>query len=66
MKNNLIRGIRKASEFMMEEGESIWTENSYKYLPADLVVMLERAGFRLAEQWIESQDGFALTLVEAV
>ena len=52
-------------EFMMEEGESIWTESSYKYLPADLVVMLERAGFRLAEQWIESQDGFALTLAQA-
>ena len=27
--------------------------------------MLERAGFRLVEQWIHEEDGFALTLVEA-
>jgi L-histidine Nalpha-methyltransferase len=53
-------------DIVMEEGESIWTESSYKYLPADLVVMLEGAGFRLAEQWVESEGGFALTLVEAV
>jgi len=29
-------------------------------------LMLESAGFKLAEQWIDSQAGFALTLVEAV
>ena len=28
--------------------------------------MLERAGFRRIEQWIDDDDGFALTLVEAV
>ena len=27
--------------------------------------MLERAGFRRVEQWIDEADGFALTLVEA-
>jgi len=53
-------------DIVMEEGESIWTESSYKYQPADLVVMLEGAGFRLLEQWIEREGGFALTLVEAV
>jgi uncharacterized SAM-dependent methyltransferase len=28
--------------------------------------MLERAGFRRVEQWIDDAEGFALTLVEAI
>ena len=47
-------------------GETIWTESSYKYRPEAVVLMLERAGFRQLEQWTDSVDGFALTLVEAV
>lgn len=49
-----------------EEGETIWTESSYKYRPDTVVHMLERAGFRRVEQWIAEADGFALTLVSAV
>ena len=52
-------------EFVIADGESIWTESSYKYTRAGIVVALERAGFRLVEQWIDEADGFALTLVEA-
>jgi L-histidine Nalpha-methyltransferase len=52
-------------DFVIEDGESIWTESSYKYTPAGIVVALERAGFDLVEQWTEGGDGFALTLVEA-
>ena len=52
-------------EFVLADGESIWTESSYKYTRAGVVVALERAGFRLVEQWIDEADGFALTLVEA-
>ena len=44
--------------------EFIWTESSYKYRPDQVVAMLERAGFRRVEQWIDEADGFALTLVE--
>jgi L-histidine N-alpha-methyltransferase len=51
-------------EFRIAEGESIWTESSYKYAPAGIVAMLERAGFHLVEQWVDRQDGFALTLAE--
>lgn len=51
--------------FTIGEGESIWTESSYKYQPAALVTMLERAGFRLVEQWIDGEAGFALTLAIA-
>jgi L-histidine Nalpha-methyltransferase len=49
-----------------EAGETIWTESSYKYEPSGVVRMLERAGFRRVEQWIDQADGFALTLVEAI
>lgn len=52
-------------EVAFEEGETIWTESSYKYHPDEVVRMLERAGFRAAEQWVSDADGFALTLVEA-
>ena len=49
-----------------EAGETIWTESSYKYEPSGVVRMLERAGFRRVEQWIDDAEGFALTLVEAI
>jgi len=47
-----------------DEGETIWTESSYKYEPGDVVRMLERAGFRHVKQWLDTDSGFALTLVE--
>jgi dimethylhistidine N-methyltransferase len=53
-------------EFVMEEGETIWTESSYKYEPAGIIALLARAGFDPLEQWIDDRDGFALTLVEAI
>ena len=53
-------------EFELADGESIWTESSYKYQPDSIVRMLDRGGFRLIEQWIDHEDAFALTLVEAI
>jgi L-histidine Nalpha-methyltransferase len=50
-------------EVTFDEGESIWTESSYKYRIEDLAPMLDRAGFQVAGQWQEA--GFALTLAEA-
>jgi dimethylhistidine N-methyltransferase len=52
--------------FDLANGESIWTESSYKYQPDGIVRMLERAGFQLMEQWVDREDAFALTLVEAI
>jgi L-histidine N-alpha-methyltransferase len=49
-----------------EEGETIWTESSYKYRPGDVQRMLERAGFSHVAQWIDEATGFALTLVTAL
>ncbi len=51
-------------DFVIEDGESIWTESSYKYTPAQIALALEQAGFRLVEQWVDGEAGFALTLVE--
>ena len=52
-------------DFVMAEGEMIWTESSYKYEPPEIVSMLERSGFGVRAQWIDTVDRFALTLAEA-
>ena len=54
----------RSLEFEIDEGESIWTESSYKYSPDTVVSILARAGFRPVDQWIDDDTGFALTLVE--
>jgi dimethylhistidine N-methyltransferase len=43
-------------------GERIWTESSYKYEPNQVRQMGQRAGFATAEQWIDDDARFALTL----
>ena len=53
-------------DFVIEDGESIWTESSYKYTPSQIALALEHAGFKLVEQWMDDAGGFALTLVETV
>jgi len=59
--------IRAASiDIEMEEGESIWTESSYKYRAEDIAGILQPVGFRPLDQWIDREAKFALTLVEAV
>jgi dimethylhistidine N-methyltransferase len=49
-------------ELAFAEGESIWTESSYKYRPEQIVAMLQEAGFRCQMQWIDEATRFALTL----
>jgi L-histidine N-alpha-methyltransferase len=61
----LVRISGASLEVTFEEGETIWTESSYKYQPDAVVQMLERAGFQCVEQWVDAADGFALTLVSA-
>jgi L-histidine N-alpha-methyltransferase len=52
--------------FVIDPGETIWTESSYKYRPDEIESMLLRAGFGLRAQWFDAAAGFALTLAEAV
>jgi L-histidine N-alpha-methyltransferase len=52
-------------DLVMREGDTIWTESSYKYDSDAVVAMLEKTGFRRQRQWIEPTAQFALTLVVA-
>src|ERR1700676_3132556 len=47
------------------EGETIWTESSYKYQPEELLEMAFRGGFRPEAQWVDQQWPFAETLLVA-
>jgi len=60
-----VRVAAAGVDITIEAGERIWTESSYKYRPNDVVTLLADAGFRSATQWIDAQEGFALTLAEA-
>jgi dimethylhistidine N-methyltransferase len=59
-----VRVAESGVDFLLEDGESIWTESSYKYTPRQIASALEEAGFRRVDQWIDDAGGFALTLVE--
>jgi dimethylhistidine N-methyltransferase len=47
------------------EGETIWTESSHKYCPREIVMMLQRSGFRPLKQWLDREWAFAQTLFVA-
>ena len=48
-----------------EEGETIWTENSHKYSPQEIVRMAEETGFGCMAQWIDREWPFAESLLMA-
>jgi len=48
-------------EILLESGESIWTESSYKYEPDEILAAGAAAGFGRGEQWIDEAARFALT-----
>jgi L-histidine Nalpha-methyltransferase len=60
-----VRVARSELHFRLDEGETIWTESSYKYEPEGIVRLVQSAGFVQRDQWVEEQDRFALTLFEA-
>jgi L-histidine Nalpha-methyltransferase len=43
----------------LQEGETIWTESSYKFFPGQVQAMAERAGFKCESQTIDSEWPFA-------
>jgi len=53
-------------DFFMPEGETIWTESSYKYEPPEVTSMLESQGFSVAQQWIDETDRFAISYAVAI
>ena len=46
----------------LETGETIWTESSHKYAPAEPLEMAARTGFRCEAQWIDEEWPFAQNL----
>jgi dimethylhistidine N-methyltransferase len=48
-----------------EAGESLHTENSYKYTVASFTALLQEAGFRAARQWVDPQEWFAVFWAQA-
>jgi dimethylhistidine N-methyltransferase len=52
-------------EIEFRDGEWIWTESSYKYEPDQVVSEGRLAGFTDAQQWIDEDARFALTLFRA-
>ena len=47
------------------EGESIWTESSYKFERGDVVKLAKAAGFEPGTQWVDGEWPFAETLLRA-
>ena len=49
-----------AHRFSFQRGESIHTENSYKYSIAEFQALAERAGFRPAKVWTDARGWFSV------
>jgi dimethylhistidine N-methyltransferase len=60
-----VRIPRAQVDLALEDGETIWTESSYKYEPEDVVARLAEAGFSPISQWRDDEARFALTLAAA-
>jgi uncharacterized SAM-dependent methyltransferase len=57
--------IREARlELTMRDGETIWTESSYKYSLEGLFGSLQAAGFARRQAWVDEGAQFALILVQ--
>lgn len=52
-------------EFRFRDGETIHTENSYKFTPGSLRTLAESAGWRMDEIWADEEYPFAVALLKA-
>jgi L-histidine N-alpha-methyltransferase len=55
-----------ALAFHFEPGETIHTENSYKFTPAAVEALLASASFKATRSWQDAQHLFAVTLATAL
>lgn len=51
--------------FEFAAGDSIHTENSFKYEPDELIQLIKHAGFTNTQQWLDPQQRFACVLATA-
>ncbi|MEE2665093.1 MAG: L-histidine N(alpha)-methyltransferase [Myxococcota bacterium] len=54
------------ASFAFERGETIHTENSYKYTPEEIAELAEQAGLRVEQQWTDPAGQFELSLLSNV
>ena len=47
------------------QGESIWTESSYKYETEEIAALAAAGGFARRDQWVEPESRFAVTAFDA-
>ncbi len=52
-------------EVTFQKGETILTEQSFKYSPEEIQNLLREAGLEQVHQWFDSQDRFSLTLANS-
>ncbi|MBT9491767.1 MAG: L-histidine N(alpha)-methyltransferase [Paucibacter sp.] len=52
-------------DYVFEAGETLHTENSYKYSVAGFQALAERAGFRAGPVWTDAQNWFSLHWLQA-
>ncbi|NIR50216.1 L-histidine N(alpha)-methyltransferase [candidate division KSB1 bacterium] len=53
-------------QFEFEQGETIHTENSYKYSPEKLTALAESGGFELKTSWFDGNKWFSLNLLRPI
>jgi dimethylhistidine N-methyltransferase len=51
--------------FVLEDEETIWTESSHKFLPGELKMLADRAGFGCAGEWTDREWPFSESLFVA-
>ncbi|WP_260843295.1 L-histidine N(alpha)-methyltransferase [Sedimenticola selenatireducens] len=51
--------------FQLHEGETLHTENSYKYSPDEFIRLAERAGLQPIRHWLDDEKLFAVYLLQA-
>jgi uncharacterized SAM-dependent methyltransferase len=47
------------------EGETIHTENSYKFTPSMIEALAENGGFSIEQSWSDERSWFSVTLLHA-
>lgn len=51
--------------FKLEAGESLHTENSYKYAPEEFIALASQCGLKEVRYWLDDDDLFAVYLLQA-
>lgn len=46
-----------------EEGETIHTENSYKYSTSEIAALADKAGMRVRAQWFDDEEKFSVSML---